>query len=214
MEEKLYFKPANYGRGKKKEQAEQKGEPKEKKNHKALKLIGILLFLLIVVIIIIWLLHGKTTTTGQYPENIRNESLSCVSKTKKYSIVDLVDSDEKELKINAIFNGEDSLKNISIIYTLIYATENDAYRSESVAHAELNETLTAAGFNTNKFSNKFARYNERLIISLTANGSELNEFSSRFFELNLNDTDDFPKTLTDFRKVYETTGFSCESTLQ
>lgn len=76
MEEKLYFKPADYGKGKKKAE---KDKPKEKENHKVAKLIGILLFLLIVVVIIIWLLRGKITTTGQYPENVKIESLKCES---------------------------------------------------------------------------------------------------------------------------------------
>ncbi|MBR2587354.1 hypothetical protein IKE71_03230 [Candidatus Saccharibacteria bacterium] len=48
---------------------------------------------------IILLLHGKTTTSGQYPASVCNESLTCESKSITYEKVNQVNSDDKDLKI-------------------------------------------------------------------------------------------------------------------
>ena len=125
MEEKLYFKPADYGKGKKRKRAEE-DEPKEKKNHKALKLIGVLVFLTILIVVIIWLLQGKTTTTGRYPANVRNESLSCLATDKAYEPANRISSDNKELKIDMIFYGAEKLSSVSLKYTLTFASSEEA----------------------------------------------------------------------------------------
>ena len=214
MEEKLYFKPGNYGKGRKKKQTEQKVDnAPEKKDHKATKLISPLLFLLIAIIIIIWLLHGKTTTSGQYPENVKNESLTCASSQIKYEKTSWIDSDEKELKINAIFNGADSLKSLSLIYTLVYPSETDAYLAESQSHAQLNEGFAAIGYDVRKFSNKFSRYDNKLIITLTTSKAELDEYSASYFLLPTSEDGFKLNTLSDYQNAFEAQGMTCSSTI-
>lgn len=210
MEEKLYFKPANYGKGKKKEQAEPKNEPKVKKNHKVLKLISILLFLLIVVVIIIWLLRGKTTTTGQYPANVRNEALNCESDTLTYSKITSAISDKRNLKINLIFDGKEKLKSIALVYTLFYNNEEEVKRAEAFSHAEFNLGLNEQGYNADMFKNKFARLSDRLIISLFGDLSTVDEYSAAYFMVNgVKSADDLPHTIEEFAKNYQTQGFAC-----
>ena len=175
MEEKLYFKPEL--------SEKKKGKTNSKKDHRFLKLFSFLLMLLIIILVIIWLLRGKTTVSGQYPENVSNESLSCASNSVKPPKLSSIDSDEKELKINAVFRGTDELKSLSLIYTLNYPTEDEAYKNEAISHAELNESLSASGFSVSSFKNKFSRYDGKLIISLSINKTEINEFSAPFFLL-------------------------------
>ena len=214
MEEKLYFAPADYGKGAKmKAHAAKKAQTQEKKNHRFLKLGGFLLILTIAIIIIIWLLHGKTTTTGQYPENVRNESLSCTNNAKKYDPAGPIDSDTKSLKINAIFRGSEALKEISLIYTLEYASEKEAYEHEAISHAHFNKSLGASSYPISKFSNKYARYDNKLIISLTANLNEIDSISAPYFLISLDeDREVVVKSIDEYQSMYEAQGFICENT--
>ena len=86
MEEKLYFKPASYGKGIKQKEKPVKRKEKEdgEKTHRVRNLVLFLLFIAIIIIVILWLLHGRTITTGQYPANVKNESLECVSTSLTY----------------------------------------------------------------------------------------------------------------------------------
>ena len=85
------------------------------------------------------------------------------------------------IKINIIFNDKKAVKSISLIYTAIFPTEKDAYATEAVSHAFFNKSLEASGYSASKFSNKYARYDNKLILSLTANGNEIDSFSAPFF---------------------------------
>ena len=212
MEEKLYFKPGNYGKGRKKKQTEQKVDnAPEKKDHKAIKLISLLLFLLIVVIIIIWLLHGKTTTHGQYPENLKNESLTCISNELIYPATPATVSEDRELKINAIFNGENHLSSINLSYSLSYQTTDDVVKAEALAHADFNRKLGKRGFSAGKFNNKFTVLNDRLVVSIYGNTSDITQETSDFFMIDSNT--ELPKTIWEYKKAFEATGFKCTSTL-
>lgn len=217
MEEKLYFRPAKYGKGlkkhKEKSKEPDKAEPKkDSKNHRARNLILFLLFLAVVVVVIVWLLRGEITTSGQYPENIKNYSLSCTSRGITPEKLASADSADKELKINAIFNNDAELKNISLIYTTIYASESAAYSAEAHTHADLNHALSASGYNVEKFSNKFSRYGEKLIISLYALQSEIDEISAPYFLIPLDDNHKVSlKNLDDYKASYESLGFTCNT---
>ncbi len=207
MEDKLYFEPEFSGR-------KEKRKKYEKKDHRFFKLFLFLLLLLIIVSIIIWLLKGSETVSGQYPENIKNEALICKSDNINYPKITTTNSDKKELKINAIFNGKDTLKDISIIYTLQYGSEAEAYAAETSANIEFVEKLAALGFNSSKFSNKFSRYIDKLIVSLTMRASEINESTMDYLILDPDKVNHVEKyNLNDFQKFYQSIGFLCESTI-
>ena len=217
LENKLYFRPANYGKGQRKykeKPASAKKQTSDKKNHRARNLVLFLLLLAIIVAVIIWLLHGQTVTSGKYPENIKNESLTCISSQIQYEKTSWIDSEEKELKINAIFNGEESLKTLSLIYTLTFESESDAYYAEAKSHAQLNEGFAAVGYDVRKFSNKFSRYDNQLIITLTATKTELDEYSASYFLLPTDENGFHIKTLSDFRTAFEANGMNCSSSTE
>ena len=216
MEEKLYFKPADYGKGRKKSRAEKadKDEPKTKKNHRVLKLASILFFLFVVIIIVLWLLRGKTTTTGQYPENVKNESLVCASTELTPSKLSYIDSDNKEIKVSAIFHGASELKTMSLVYKLEYDSSDSAYAAEAKGHAKFNESLYASGYTVDKFSNKFARYGGTLSISLHILKNEIDEISAPYFMINVDEDKKVTlRTISDYQQNYEAQGFTCNSTI-
>ncbi|MBR3595096.1 hypothetical protein IKL45_02575 [Candidatus Saccharibacteria bacterium] len=211
MEEKLYFAPANYGKGRKHSEkseslSEHNKKEKSEKSHKVIKMASFLLFLVIIVIIIIWLLHGKTTTTGRYPENIHNDSLECVSNNIKYEKTSSIESSDSELKITTVFRDNGTLGSISLLYTLTYQSSVDAYSAEARAHAEFNKGLAASGFSSEKFANKFTLLDNKLLISLYATSKEINEYTYNYFLID--SSNDF-KTLEDIKEHYKKQGFVC-----
>ncbi|MBR3204492.1 hypothetical protein IKF81_02300 [Candidatus Saccharibacteria bacterium] len=204
MEEKIYFKPKE---GIKKH--------KSKKEHKWLNLTIVCILLLAIIIIIFYLLRGKNTISGQYPENIRNESLSCEKEKSDYEKANLKEIENSDIKINIIFNDKKAVKSISLIYTAIFPTEKDAYATEAVSHAFFNKSLEASGYSASKFSNKYARYDNKLILSLTANGNEIDSFSAPFFMIKTNEGDEVNmNNLESYRSMYESQGFTCHDSLE
>ena len=214
MEEKLYFKPASYGKGiRKKEQKSAKSDD-ENRPRRTRNLILLILFLVTVVLIILWLLRGKTTTTGQYPENLKNESLVCMAANITPPKIDSIDSHDKEIKINIVFNGTEEMKRIYFTYTLIYGDEDEAYGNEAKSHAFFNKALAASGYQVDKFDNKFSRYNNKLSISLSAERNDIDEYSASYFMIVAQDNEVLKDQNLDwFKKNYETQGFVCESSI-
>ena len=213
MEEKLYFKPESYGKGKKKkQQTEQRVEKNtDGKSHKVLKIVCLLLFLLVVIIIIIWLLRGKTTTTGQYPANVRNESLECISKELIYPKLGDFTPVPKEntLTITAVFLGGSSLSSVSIKNLMTFESNHDAIIAEARAHANFNIGLRPYNYSTDKFENKFSIIDEKLLVNLTGKSKELDEMSKDYFLIK---SDELPTSLAEFRAEYEAQGFTCRAT--
>lgn len=199
MEEKLYFAPANYGKG-----AKHAKKTKEKKNHKILKLVSFLLLIAAITIVLIWLLHGNTTTSGQYPASIKNEALNCETDALSYPKITSATSSKKNLKINAIFTNENKLKTIALIYTLYFNNEEETRRAEAFSHAEFNLGLNDQGYSSSTFENKFARYSDRLIISLFGNSSTLDEYTVSYFML-----DGIPADIEEYAEKYQAQGFIC-----
>lgn len=214
MEEKLYFKPANYGKGKKKKQAEQKGAPKEEKNRKALKFVGLLLFLLVTIIIIIWLLRGKTTVTGRYPENIKNESLECNIANLTYEKTNRISPAKTDTKVTMIFYGLDQLSSINFRYTMHLASNKEAGEAEAIAHVQLAENFADSGLSYEEFNNKFTRIDSDLTLSLYSSEKLKKDTMYEYFLINkLQDTNQYPSTLKEYRKNYEAQGFTCKSSI-
>lgn len=209
MEEKLYFKPEHYGQKK----DNKPKEKSEKKNRRIPKLLGFLLLIVIIVLIIIWLLRGKTTVSGRYPENVKTESLTCVSTELTPEKLSGADAKDKEVKINAIFRDVEELKSISLTYTLNYASSDETYGYEAKSHAEFNKSLSASGYSVSKFKNKFARYDSDLIISLFAEKNELDQIAAPYFMLSVDKDGSIPGNISEYKKNYEAQGFSCESSI-
>ncbi len=214
LEEKLYFKPANYGKGKRKKQAEQKGKSENKKKHKALKLVIILLVLAIIVAVIIWFLRGKTTTTGRFPENIKNESLECNIANLTYEKTNRISPAESDTKVTMIFYGLDQLSSINFRYTMHLASNKEAGEAEAITHVQLAENFADSGLSYEEFDNKFTRVDSDLTLSLYSSEELKKDTMYGYFLINkLQDTNQYPSTLKEYRKNYEAQGFTCKSSI-
>ncbi|MBQ3261262.1 hypothetical protein IJH29_01235 [Candidatus Saccharibacteria bacterium] len=219
MEEKLYFQPAKYGNGQKKKthaapKTADKEVHKKGKNHKAVKLVCFLLFLAVIVFIILYFLRGKTTTTGQFPANVRNESLVCQSSNIAYKKVSNIDSPEKTLKINMIFNGTDSLSSASLKYTLAFASYSEAYSAEAISHAQFNLGLQSLGYDASKFNNKFSILDNVLDIVVNFSSSTtIDEVTKDYLLVEETSNGNLPITLSEYQHNYEQQGFTCTSTI-
>ena len=212
MEEKLYFKPAKYGKGIKNQKEKTEKKDKDEKDHRTRNLILFLIFIITVVLIILWLLRGKTTTAGQYPANVKNETLNCESSNLPYSKITSVSSEQKNLKLNLVFDNSEKLKSIALIYTMGFTNDEEVKRAEAFAHAEFNLGLNAAGFNSSMFENKFARYSNQLIISLFGDLSTLNEYTASYFMIDdAESPDSLPKSIDEYAQNYQTQGFTCNT---
>ena len=210
MEEKLYFKPADYGKGTKKKVKPIKND---KKGHRVLKLVFIIVFVVLIVLVILWLLRGKTTTTGRYPENVKSESLECASNQIVYSKADKMDSENKELKITMIFYGENELSSGNLKYTLHLDSHLQAAQAESLLHSQFAKNLSASGHKFEEFDNKFTVMDGDLVITLHLSDGKINEQSKDYFLIEQTTAGALPKTLSEYRKNYENQGFSCKSSL-
>ena len=203
MEEKLYFKPETSGRKKKKEKP-------EKKDRRFLKLFFFLLFLVFVILVIIWLLKGSKTVSGQYPENIKNESLSCVSTTAAYERANYMTSDKRELKINAVFYGEEKLSSIGLIYTLEFESNEEAYSAEAINSTKFELALQQIGRSPASFNKKFTRMDSRLVLTLQTDANEIDDLTKDYFLISKEQS---PNTLQEYRTNYESQGFACTSSV-
>ena len=205
MEEKLYFKPENYGKKGKKEKS-----TSEKKDRKGLKLAIFFLILLVIILIILWLLRGKTTVSGQYPANVKNESLECISTELIYPKLGSFSPapQKNELTLTAVFIGDGALKSLSVKELMTFESNSDAIVAEARVHANFNIGLRPYNYDTGKFDNKFSIMSNKLLVNLTAKASELDDFSKSYF---LIASEELPSTLSEFQAEYEAQGFTCRT---
>ena len=184
---------------------------KTTKNHKILKLAIFLIFLVAIILIILWLLRGKTTTVGKYPENIKNESLECISDELIYEkLGSFNEPTATNLVLTAVFRGEDSLVSLGIKNLLTFSSNHDAVVAEARAHANFNFSLQALNYDSGKFDNKFSINGDKLLVNLTGKSNDINEYDKSYFMIK---SDKLPVSLSDFRTEYESLGMKCESTL-
>ena len=208
MEEKLYFKPAKYGKG-----IRQKEKPAKKsdseKTHRVRNHVLLSLFISIIVIVIIWLLHGKTTTSGQYPENVKNEYLDCISNNTIYSKVGNIDSDEKELKATMVFLGKEELSSISIKYTLSFTDKTAASYAEPIVNTRFHENIAKVIDQYSAYNNKVTLLDDTIVVTLHASKTDLkDDLAKEFFLIPKTKA---PTTLPDYREIFETQGFACKA---
>ena len=178
---------------------------KKSKNTNSAIIIGTI-FAAIIIVLLILLMRGTTTTTGTYPNNVSGTALNCVKKNYLYPFFRYDKSNDKEIKINAIFS-QDKLNSISLINTLHYTAESDIIGSEAHNHAAMNKSFGAA-LGPDALGASYAKLTDAMKMSLFAKQDDVNAESARFFLINTDG--DFPQTLADYRQNYEKQGFSCE----
>jgi len=98
-------------------------------------------------------------------------------------------------------------------YTLHFPERIDATRAESISHAQFAKALAASGYNFEKFDNKFSIIDGDLILTLYASDGKIDAFSKEYFLVKELENQKLPTNLAEYRKNYESQGFTCKSTL-
>lgn len=220
MEEKLYFKPEEYGKGTNRRRGKVKlgrkpesEKAKTERSHCIRNLVFFILFLIILIFVILWLLRGKTTITGQYPANIKNESLECTISGRVYEKINKIQPASSEIKITMIFYGEDKFNSASLKYDATFTSDYEAKKAEPIAHAQFSKELASVGLSFGEFNNKFSVIDDKLVLALFATNSDDEDAGLKEFFLIKEDGNPSPTKLTEYKTNYESQGFSCKTSL-
>lgn len=209
LEEKLYFKPTDYGKGGKDKRPRRTADGEEKKEHRAARLIFLLGFLALAILIIVWLLKGKMMSTNEKIPNVKNTALSCSSDSFVYPLFRYDNAESRNLEVKMIFS-EDELKSISLEYTLFYNSAEAIKASEAHNHAEMNFNFGRSGLNPDHYDAKYTILSDSMRMNLYSVANRLDEAAKPYFLINGDGT--FPTRKTELKKNYEAKGFSCKTT--
>ena len=186
-------------------------ESRKRRTSRFFKLGAFLLVLAIVIFVLILILKGKETTTGEFPNVVKNEALTCKKANTTYSKINALSSSSQEIAVTMIFIETTSLNRISLDYTLYYDSFEASKRAEASAHAQFSAHLAEDHFSFTEFTNKFAPMKDRLKVSVYGGPEDLTS-NTRASYFMLDAEKSTLETLEDFREAYETEGFKCTST--
>lgn len=185
---------------------------KKKTGSKKLHFLACFLFCLglgIIIFALVLSMKGSKHTFGEHPENLKNDSLVCESRNILYPIFTHDHSLKKETKITAIFHDE-KIKSLSLFYEMKYGEQSHIISDEVLNHDMMNKSFSSDGYNSEAFNNNFTVSGTSMTMSLFATDSDIGKSSSlKYFFLN--DLEYIPKTRSEYQKVYEEKGFSCQT---
>ena len=181
---------------------------------KTKKLIITILSIAVIALIVIALIlamKGETKTTGNYPDDVEGESLTCESHSVKYPFFANNNGKSRHLKITANFYDK-KLSAISLAYTLYYDTEDQIKASEAQNHASMNISFGENGLGSDAFDINYSMMSDSLKTVLYINANDYNTTSAKYFMIDVKEQKDLPDTIREFNKIYNSQGFSCSTT--
>ena len=171
------------------------------KTNKWFILIGTILIISSIILTIWFFMRGQTTVTGNYLQNERSISISCKNERIEYPFFSYINTNNKKMTINLIFNDE-HMQSASLTYELMFTNESDATKSETINRASMNKAIAAFGLNgilSPNYSYNSTSMHMNLYVSKT-------DFEKAKKFLLLDNTDSDIKTII---KSYENLGFAC-----
>ena len=185
-------------------------EPEAKVKKKNKKNTGILIigtvFVAIIIILLIFLMQGKTTTSGNYPENVSSHSMTCVVNNVEYPFFTYDKSDSQSTTINMIFSNN-KIKNISLIHVMNYSSEEMITGSEAFNHAAMNKSFGSA-LGPDALGARYSKLDNAMKMSLFADNSEITDISAKYFLIDLDNANS--RGMDDYKKNYESKKFDCQ----
>lgn len=176
---------------------------KKKQNNKVAIVIVLLVVLLGVGIL--FLTQGSTTT-GQYPEDVRSESLTCVKDNIDYPFFAYDNATKKTAKIDIVFN-QDKMKSIALTYSLYYNDSNSITASEAHNHAAMNKSFAASGLEADALDATYSKLKDRMQMTLYANQNS-DIANLKYFLIDRDITD---YNLNSYKDYYISLGFNCDN---
>lgn len=169
--------------------------------------IGMFLVIVAVVLLLAFFLRGQTTVSGENPDVKSTISLNCVSDDYKYDFFPYDNSDNKNLKIDIIFENE-KVSSASLVYMLYYQNVESITESDAENHASMNINFSKDGLEADALNANFSKLSDGLKMSLYANIEDINDVTSKYFLL---DYFDKGYTIKNIQRIYESKGLICKS---
>lgn len=193
------------------EKSSEKKKSKEDNKKKARIAICILILGVVALIIgLILLMRGSTTTTGEYPEDVKQASLICRANNFSYPIFTYDNSVKKETEVKVIF-GVKEFSSISLTQTMFYNDKDDVTASEAFSHADMNKSFGRDSLGADALGVSYARLEDRMKMSLYVNASKIDVVTAKYFLIDRYSDYTLPRTLAELKKNYENKGFSCST---
>lgn len=188
---------------------ENNNKSKKKKSNTGIIVCLIVFIIAILGLILFFLTRGKTTTSGNYPDNVSDESLVCSGENIDYPFFTYDNAIKKTAEIKALFSNNE-LKSIALTYSLYYNDVQSITASEAHNHAAMNKSFGEIGLNkADAYNAKYAKMEDRMQMSLYASGSEIDDTALKYFFIDTNHGET-PNTVADVKAVYEEKGLQCE----
>lgn len=168
---------------------------------------GMFLVIVAVVLLLAFFLRGQTTVSGENPDVKSTISLNCVSNDYKYDFFPYDNSDNKNLKIDIIFENEKA-SSASLVYMLYYQNAENITESDAENHASMNINFSKDGLEADALNANFSKLSDGLKMSLYANIEDINDVTSKYFLL---DYFDRGYTIKNIQRIYESKGLICKS---
>ena len=190
-----------------------KGDEIRKRKKSNIFVATVTIILLALIVWLIFLLKGKTTTSGDFPANIKTRSIVCGKDNAQYAYVGASESSKNTFRVIGVFNESKRLQKINFDYYVHFEDNDSAVAGESYIHHLFAKSLESNGLKYSELNNKFSVLNSKVDISLYATPDIINEYNAQYLLIKTHsEASDFSLTEDDFEHNYQSQGFICEST--
>lgn len=184
-----------------------KEESKKHKENNRLTKVGLSLIFVAVILLILYFLHGETTIEKGYLGIDGSDAFSCSANDVDYFFTDSPQSFGNTVTINAIFLN-DELRNIFIIYSLLYAEEIDSLHGTSRLGIAMDKEFGKNSINPDNFNATYSTHDKRAQMTMYAKADEINTITGKYFM-----TNGIAKTYQVMLNEYINAGFECSETI-
>lgn len=170
---------------------------------KYLNLAACVFVLIALVLILLFLLKGETSTTGQYPENDKSETLACTIEELKYPFLTDGSIVGENATVKMIFT-DDNVDAVSFVLRVIYSSNSAAHVGSARLHADMN-TSFGSTLGPDALGARYTVDGNVSQLSLYGKKTDINSNSRKYLLIN---NEIFTKQ--EFAKNYVDQGFKCE----
>lgn len=157
---------------------------KEDKNKNWIYLfVGVICIVVVVVLVVLLFLQGDTKITGE-GEVTMSESISCEAEDFWYPFFTYDNSNSKSIKINILFDDNEKMETISIVYRLGYDDEMLAKESKAINHAAMGKLFEADSIMVDSFESRYSDMGDAMQMDMYARAKEINGVTAKYFLLN------------------------------
>ena len=156
---------------------------------------------------LVWMILSQNHSyVSKEPEVMTVKSLTCTSDSYLYPLFLYDESDKKDFKIIVSFAG-DEIRTISLQEKLYYGDKSKIIASESVNHAEMNNSFGRDGLQADALGASYSEMDDGLRFGLYENYNKLDEKSIKYFLLDEKKQFDY----NGIKKAYEELGLECSA---